>query len=209
MDGENTVMRVRQLGLDGSYVFEPKVFPDDRGLFLEVFSQPAFREALGHPLDVAQVNCSTSRRGTIRGIHAVALPGQARYATCVSGAIVDIVVDVRLGSPTFGRYEPVELTEDNRHVLYMGEGVAHGFAPLTDEATVVYLCSNTWNRDTEIRVHPLDPELALPWPDAEPILSAEDRAAPSLREAERLGTLPDYAACQARYAELRASAAAG
>ncbi|MBB2913056.1 dTDP-4-dehydrorhamnose 3,5-epimerase [Streptosporangium becharense] len=196
-------MQIHQLAVDGSYLVTPKVFSDDRGLFLETFSQPAFREAVGHPLSVAQVNCSVSRRGTIRGLHAAALPGQARYVTCAQGAIVDILVDIRTGSPTYGRHVAVELSADNRQALYLAEGLAHGFAPLTEHATVVYLCSSTWSPEREIQIDPLDPELALPWPTGyELLLSDKDRAAPSLRELAERGLLPAYADCRARYAEL-------
>ncbi|MER6951904.1 dTDP-4-dehydrorhamnose 3,5-epimerase [Nonomuraea sp. NPDC000554] len=203
-------MQIHQLKVDGSFLVEPNVFHDDRGLFLEAFSQPAFQEAVGHPLSVAQVNCSVSRKGTIRGLHANALPGQARYMTCPVGAIIDILVDIRVGSPTYGEHVAVELSADNRHALYLAEGLAHGFAPLTDVATVVYLCSSTWSPDTAIQIDPLDPELGLPWPAArEPLLSENDRVAPSLRDAEKLGLLPTYSACQARYAELDAPALVG
>ncbi|MGH3939770.1 MAG: dTDP-4-dehydrorhamnose 3,5-epimerase [Pseudonocardiaceae bacterium] len=198
-------MQIDPLGLDGSYLIKPRIFPDDRGLFLELFSQPAFEEVIGHPFTMAQVNCSSSRRGTIRGLHTVALPpGQARYATCVRGTIVDIVVDVRIGSPTFGRHVAVILDDDHRHALYLAEGLAHGFAPLTDEATVVYLCSRTYAAEEAIALNPLDPELALPWPqEHETLLSERDRIAPTLREADRLGLLPSYSECHQQYEMLR------
>lgn len=201
-------MHIDPLGLEGAYLIRPQVFPDDRGLFLEVFNQPDFQEAIGHKLTVAQVNCSSSRRGTIRGLHGVALPpGQARYATCVRGSIVDIVVDVRIGSPTFGEHVPVVLDEQERHALYLAEGLAHGFAPLSDEATVVYLCSSTYSPAASFQINPLDEELSLPWPrDPEPILSEKDRSAPTLRQAMDLGLLPSYAECLAHIEELRIGA---
>lgn len=201
-------MWIEALGIDGAFLIKPNVFPDERGEFLETFSEPAFREAVGHPLRVAQVNCSRSRRGTIRGIHAFALPpGQSRYISCVRGEIVDVVVDIRVGSPTFGEWEPVRLDDRNRHGLYLAEGHGHAFAPLTDEATVVYLCSSTYAPEKEILVDPLDPELGLPWPqERERFLSDKDRNAPSLREALERGILPDYAECRARYEELCADA---
>jgi dTDP-4-dehydrorhamnose 3,5-epimerase len=198
-------MEIESLKVPDAYVIKPRIFPDGRGIFLETFSQPAFQEAVGYPLTIAQVNCSSSTRGTVRGLHGVVLPpSQARYITCVRGAITDIVVDIRVGSPTFGEHVPVHLDEQSRHALYLAEGLAHGFSPVTEEATVVYLCSTTYNPPGEIRVHPLDPELALPWPvEGEVIMSDKDRAAPSLREAMALGVLPDYADCQAWYAQLR------
>ncbi|MFC7589612.1 dTDP-4-dehydrorhamnose 3,5-epimerase [Nonomuraea antimicrobica] len=203
-------MRITQLAVSGVFLVEPKVFPDSRGQFLEAFSQPAFEEAIGHPLSIAQVNCSVSSRGTIRGLHANQLPGQARYMTCPAGAIVDIVVDIRVGSPSYGRHVAVELSAANRHALYLAEGLAHGFSPLTDEATVVYLCSTTYSPDTAITINPLDPGLALPWPGgSEPLLSDKDRIAPYLSEAEEFGLLPSYAACRARYDQLSDQALVG
>ncbi|MFF5249863.1 dTDP-4-dehydrorhamnose 3,5-epimerase [Streptosporangium sp. NPDC000095] len=196
-------MEIHQLEVDGSFLISPQIFTDDRGLFLEVFNQPAFHKAIGHPLSVAQVNCSLSRRGTIRGLHATALPGQARYVTCAQGAIVDILVDIRVGSPTYGKHVAVTLSAENRHALYLAEGLAHGFAPLTEHATVVYLCSSTWSPEGQIQIDPLDEELALPWPRGQRLLlSDKDRVAPSLREAAERGMLPTYADCKARYAEL-------
>jgi dTDP-4-dehydrorhamnose 3,5-epimerase len=198
-------MEIRQLTFDGTYLIKPKIYPDDRGLFTELFSQPEFEQAIGHPLNVAQLNCSSSRRGTIRGIHAVALPpGQSRYISCVRGAVIDIVVDIRVGSPTFGESFSVVLDDSDRDILYLAEGHGHGFAPLTDEATVVYFCSSTYSPGQAIMVNPLDPMLSLPWPTAEPmIVSEKDRNAPTLRAALEMGILPSYDECRARYFELR------
>ncbi|MEU5884528.1 dTDP-4-dehydrorhamnose 3,5-epimerase family protein [Spirillospora sp. NPDC047279] len=204
-------MQIEPLPMDGAYLIKPMIFPDDRGLFLEVFSQPGFQEAVGHPLTVAQVNCSSSRRGTVRGLHAMSLPpGQARYTTCVRGAIVDNVVDIRVGSPTFGETIELVLDEDERHALYLAEGLAHGFAPITDEATVVYLCSSTYVPGGTIQVNPLDAELGLNWPTGtDVVLSDGDRAAPTLREAAEKGLLPTYQECRARYEDLRVPEGAG
>ncbi|WP_250906176.1 dTDP-4-dehydrorhamnose 3,5-epimerase family protein [Nonomuraea sp. NEAU-A123] len=196
-------MEIAELGVESAFLITPDVHSDHRGLFLEVFSQPVFERAVGHRLSVAQLNCSVSRRGTIRGMHAIALPGQARYVTCAQGGIVDIVLDIRVGSPTYGAHVAVELTAANRRALYLAEGLAHGFAPLTDDATVVYLCSSTWSPGAEVIINALDPELGLPWPtEPGPVQSDKDAAAPSLREARELGLLPTLAECQARYAEL-------
>ncbi|MDW3848661.1 dTDP-4-dehydrorhamnose 3,5-epimerase family protein [Micromonospora sp. BRA006-A] len=192
-------MRIEPLGLAGAYLVRPRIFPDRRGLFLEIFNQPDFADAVGHPFEMAQVNCSSSRRGTVRGLHGVAIPpGQARYATCVRGAIVDIVVDTRIGSPTFGEHVPVRLDDEERQALYLAEGLVHGFAPLTDEATVVYLCSSTYDPAASFQIDPFDPALGLPWPQhGEPILSEQDRSAPSLAQAAEQGLLPTWADCQA------------
>lgn len=196
-------MEIEPIGIQGVFLVKPTVFPDNRGEFLEMFSGPAFERAVGHPLTVAQVNCSASVRGTVRGLHGIALPGQARYMTCPAGAMVDIVVDTRVGSPTYRQHVAVELSAANRHALYLAEGLVHGFAPLSESATVVYLCSSTWSPGAAYQITPLDPELDLPWPtDVPPVLSEKDLAAPSLRQAEELGVLPTWEQCQARYAEL-------
>lgn len=203
-------MQLNRLDVDGAFLATPEIHPDDRGHFLEMFSQSAFKREIGHELNVAQVNCSLSRRGTIRGLHAVALPSQARYVTCPQGGIIDIVVDIRLGSPTYGKYVAAELTAENRQALYLAEGLAHGFAPLTDEATVVYLCSSTWAPGREVQINALDPQLDLPWPTAaEPLMSKKDREAPTLREAAERGLLPAYADCQELYAGLNGLVAGG
>ncbi|PRY01748.1 dTDP-4-dehydrorhamnose 3,5-epimerase family protein [Allonocardiopsis opalescens] len=198
-------MRIDPLKLDGSYLVTPKIHPDDRGSFLELFNGPAFEAAVGHPLVVRQANCTSTRRDAIRGIHAFALPpSQARYVACPRGAVSAVVVDTRTGSPTFGESVPVELDDQGRQALYVAEGLGLAYMPTSEDATVVYLCSSTYAPQREILVNPLDPDLELPWPrDREYVLSAKDRAAPTLREAEKAGLLPDYAACQEWYARLR------
>lgn len=200
-------MQVSPLAFDGAYIIRPSISSDDRGVSLELFSQPVFEQAVGHQLSVAQINCALLRGGTARGIHATALPpGQSKYIACVSGAIIDIVVDIRVGSPTFGQNISVPLDAEKRHALYLAEGHAHGVAPLTEEATIVYLCSSTYSPDRQIVINPLDPELALPWPETEKFrLSEQDRNAPTLREARELGILPAYSDCMALYNEFRAA----
>jgi dTDP-4-dehydrorhamnose 3,5-epimerase len=201
-------MQIRQLAFDGVYIVSPTISSDDRGVFLELFSQPVFQQVVGHQLSVAQINCALSRRGSIRGIHSTALPpGQSKYIACISGAIIDIVVDIRVGSPTYGESISVQLDAEKRQVLYLAEGHGHGIAPLTEEATFVYLCSSTYSPDQQIVINPLDPELALPWPPAEKFtLSEQDKNAPTLSQAKRLGILPAYSDCLARYNEFCAAA---
>ncbi|GGO83529.1 dTDP-4-dehydrorhamnose 3,5-epimerase family protein [Nonomuraea cavernae] len=185
---------VEPLRIEGSFLVKPEIFPDERGHFLEMFQQRAVEGPAGGPMPVAQVNCSVSRRGTIRGVHScVTPPGQARYVTCVSGAILDVIVDIRPGSPTYGEHVAVPLDEYSRHAVYLAEGLGHAFAPLSEQATVVYLCSTAYNPGGEICVNPLDPELALPWAASPRILSDKDAKAPTLREAEAAGLLPAYA----------------
>lgn len=168
-----------------------------------------FQKATGHEFVLRQANCSVSRRGVLRGIHfADVPPGQAKYVTCMSGAVLDVVVDIRVGSPTFGRWEAARLDDENHHALYVAEGLGHAFLALSDEATFVYACSQPYAPAREHGVHPFDPEIGVEWPTrtelgVEVVLSEKDAAAPSLSEARADGLLPSYDACQAHYAELR------
>jgi dTDP-4-dehydrorhamnose 3,5-epimerase len=199
---------VNPLGIEGAWVSTPQVHSDDRGSFAETFRGAEFAADLGYRLDVAQANCSVSRRGVIRGIHyADVPPGQAKYVTCVAGAILDVVVDVRAGSPTFGKWEAVELTAASRHAVFLSEGLGHAFMALTEDATALYLCSTPYAPGREHGVDPLDPAIGIAWPDGDglsPVLSEKDAAAPSLEEALRAGQLPRYEDCAAYLDELRA-----
>jgi dTDP-4-dehydrorhamnose 3,5-epimerase len=185
------------LGIPGAWVFVPRIYRDDRGSFLELFRGAEFSGDVGHPLDVAQANCSVSRRGVIRGIHfAEVPPGQAKYITCVSGEILDVVVDLRTGSPSFGRWEAVKLDAETRCAVYLAEGLGHAFMALNDRATVVHLCSTPYAPGREHGVHPLDPAIGIAWPaGVDFVLSEKDAAAPTMAGAERAGLLPDYQAC--------------
>ena len=171
--------------------------PDDRGVFLESFKESVFVETVGHSFDLAQMNISVSRAGTVRGVHfADVPPGQAKYVQCFSGKILDIVVDIRVGSPTFGQYEAIELDADTHSGLYISVGLGHAFCALSDSATVGYLCSEGYSPEREHGIYPLDPDLALPWPQGEhSVLSPKDAAAPLLAEAIASGLLPQYREC--------------
>ncbi|MER6239986.1 dTDP-4-dehydrorhamnose 3,5-epimerase family protein [Streptomyces clavifer] len=187
-------MKIEELGIQGVHLVRPQVFDDPRGAFLELFVGHRLSAQTGRPMDVAQVNCSVSRHGTIRGIHLTATPpGEAKYVTCVSGSIIDVVVDVRTGSPTYGASLAIPLDDTQHHALYIAEGLGHGFAAVSDTAVVTYLCDNTYTPGQTISINPLDPQLALPWPDLDDIvLSDKDRTAPTLAQAEALGILPHY-----------------
>ncbi|MFD7092207.1 dTDP-4-dehydrorhamnose 3,5-epimerase [Streptomyces sp. NPDC088147] len=197
---------MRQLSVEGAWVHEPKIFPDSRGSFHEWFKAPDFTEAAGHPLRLAQANCSVSSRGTLRGIHfADVPPSQAKYVKCVRGAVLDVIVDIRVGSPTYRQWEAVRLDDVDHHAVYLAEGLGHAFMALTDDATVVYLCSEGYAPGREHGITPLDPELGIEWPEGiTPLLSDKDAAAPTLAEAEAQGLLPSYEDCAAYYAELAA-----
>ena len=192
-------VQVQPLSIEGVWEFTPLLRQDDRGVFLEAFKQSTFAEAAGHPFDLQQMNISVSRAGTVRGIHfADVPPGQAKYVQCLSGLILDVVVDIRVGSPTFGTWDAIELDDVERKGLYIAEGLGHAFCALSDSATVGYLCSEPFSPTREHGIHPLDPTLNLPWPDGQnSLLSAKDAAAPSLAEALARDLLPKYDECSA------------
>lgn len=185
-------VKIRPLPIAGAWEITPQQHGDQRGRFLEWYRYDQLAEAVGHRLELAQANLSVSARGVVRGIHyADVPPGQAKYVTCVRGAVLDVVVDVRRGSPTFGSWEPVRLDDVDRRAVYLAEGLGHGFCALTDDATLAYMCSTLYNPAAERAVHPLDPELGIDWGTGAPILSGRDAAAPTLCDA----ALPDYPAC--------------
>lgn len=189
-------MKIRELDVEGALEITPVRHTDPRGTFLEWFRGDELAAVTGREQRIAQANLSVSARGVTRGIHfADVPPGQAKYITCVRGAVYDVVVDLRTGSSTYGRWQGVVLDDTERRALFLAEGLGHGFCALTDDACVVYLCSETYAPRREHAVHPLDPDLAIAWPVSDPLLSARDAAAPSLAEAHARGLLPDYEAC--------------
>ncbi|ROT33601.1 dTDP-4-dehydrorhamnose 3,5-epimerase family protein [Micromonospora sp. HM5-17] len=194
-------MKATELSIPGAWEFAPPVFPDERGSFLVWYDAAVFADALGFELTVAQVNQSVSRRGVIRGVHWADVPvGQAKYVYCPRGAVLDVVVDLRIGSPTFGRHEVVRLDSVDHRAVYLSEGLGHAFVALEEESVVTYYCSARYAPARERVVHVRDPELALTWPDdLTPILSERDAAAPTLAELRRAGLLPDYGECQRLY----------
>lgn len=199
-------MKTTPLSIGGAWVIAPQVHRDARGQFLEWYRFDHLAEVVGHPLRFAQANLSVSAKDVVRGIHyADVPPGQAKYVTCVRGAVLDAIVDIRVGSPTFGRWEFVPLDDEDRHALYIAEGLGHGFVALTEDATLSYVCSQTYNPVGERALNPLDPALGIEWPTDAPVLSDRDAAAPSLAEARGAGLLPDYARCTAYTAGLDAA----
>lgn len=204
-------MQIRELAVPGAYEITPKQHGDPRGVFLEWFKAGPFADAVGHPLDLQQANASVSAAGVLRGIHfADVPPGQAKYVTCATGAVLDVVVDLRVGSTTFGRWDSVLLDDVDRRAIYLGEGLGHAFMSLQDDSTVLYLCSAGYNPGHEHGIHPLDPEVGIVWPttarDGSPLvaqLSEKDTAAPGLAEAKAQGLLPTHDAVQDYLASLR------
>lgn len=198
-------MKVRPLQIVGAYEFTPAIHGDDRGVFLEQYRFEALEAAIGHPFTVRQANTSVSGRGTFRGIHyALVPPGQAKYIAVMNGAVMDYVVDLRVGSPTFAEYEPVLLDDQDRRALYLSEGLGHAFVALTEGAVVSYLVSEVYNPVRELGISPLDPQIGLRRPDdiGSPLMSPKDEAAPSLADALAAGNLPTWADCEAYRAHL-------
>ena len=204
-------MLIEETKIPGAFSVTPQQHRDDRGVFLEWFRSDRFVETTGHRFTIAQANCSVSSAGTIRGIHFAQLPpSQAKYVTCPSGAILDVVVDIRLGSPTFGQWDAVQLDDQDRKVLYLPEGVGHAFIALQDGTVVNYLCSAPYAPGREHGVHPLDPDIGIDWPsvgrDGTPLthsLSPKDDQAPPLADVIDSGLLPTYDEAQEFVKSLR------
>jgi dTDP-4-dehydrorhamnose 3,5-epimerase len=193
------------LSVPDARLIQPRVFADERGAFLEAFRADRLAAATGRTMPILQANTSVSARGVVRGIHfAEVPPGQAKYVSVAHGAVVDYVVDLRLGSPTFGAWDSAELSSDNRTALFVPEGFGHAFVALSDGTVVTYLVTDVFRPEREHGVTPLDDDIALefPFPRDELVISPKDRAAPTLREAQDAGLLSTWEACQARYREL-------
>ncbi|QTX05286.1 dTDP-4-dehydrorhamnose 3,5-epimerase family protein [Agromyces archimandritae] len=202
-------MHIRELTVPDAYEITTKQFADDRGVFLEWYRFDELEAVTGRSIDLRQANTSVSRRGVVRGIHfADVPPSQAKYVTAMRGAVLDFVVDIRVGSPTFGQWDSVLLEEQERRAIFISEGLGHCFVALTDDATVSYLVTDVYRPGAEHGVNPLDPEIGLVLPEAagEPVLSDKDRDAPGLAEAAELGLLPDWEAARAYYETLRGDA---
>lgn len=190
-------MQIRELSIAGAFEVTPRQFPDDRGVFWEWYRFDALAEAVGHPLDLRQGNGSVSRRGVVRGIHfADVPPSQAKYVTVTAGAVIDYVIDIRIGSPTFGKWEAVRLDAVDRRAVYVSEGLGHAFVSLEDGSTVTYLVSEVFNPAAEHGITPLDETVGLEFPAEidEPLLSPKDLEAPTLLDAQSAGLLPTWEA---------------
>jgi dTDP-4-dehydrorhamnose 3,5-epimerase len=193
-------MKVRELAVPGAWEITPQVHSDSRGVLFEWFTDSAFTEFTGHRFDLRQANCSASSAGVLRGVHFAQLPpSQAKYVTCLHGSVYDVVVDIRVGSPTFGKWDAVVLDDQHRRSAYLSEGLGHAFLALEDDSTVMYLCSAPYNPVREHTINALDPAIDIVWPavDGEPILSDRDRKAPTLEQVQAAGLLPTWEETQA------------
>lgn len=199
-------LRIVEMAIPNAYRIFPTRRPDLRGSFHEAFRAAQIEAAVGYPFVVEQANYSVSCRNTVRGLHGTLLPpGQAKLVTCVRGAVMDVAVDLRVGSPTFGRYEVTYQDEDSGTAVYLADGLGHGFLALTDNACMNYLCSTAYTPGTMLEINPFDPDIGIPWElSGPPIMSDKDAGALGLREAQDRGLLPDHQGCLAHYARLRA-----
>ncbi len=196
-------MQWEELGIEGAWLVTPRKFEDDRGFFVESFRADEFEEVVGHPFHLRQANMSVSHAGVVRGVHYAAVPpSQAKYVSCTRGSIIDYVVDIRLGSPTFGQSVGIKLDSAEPRFVYISEGLGHALCALEDDSTVNYLVSETFNPQREHGVQPLDPTLNIQWPTVgasgdplQMIMSPKDQEAPLLTEAADQGLLPTYEEC--------------
>jgi dTDP-4-dehydrorhamnose 3,5-epimerase len=167
--------------LDGLVLLAPDVFGDERGFFLETYRTDAWAEH-GVPTAFAQDNQSRSRRGTLRGIHFQTDPGQGKLVRCSRGRVLDVVVDLRRGSDTFGDWEAVELDDERHHQLWIPVGFGHGFCVLSESADVTYKCTTVYDAATEAGIRFDDPDVGIEWPAIELLYSERDRTAPRLAD---------------------------
>jgi dTDP-4-dehydrorhamnose 3,5-epimerase len=186
-------MKLTPLGIEGVWLAESPVWGDDRGFFREWFKSKDIKNETGRDFGIEQANISLSSRGTLRGIHySIAPRGQAKWITCVSGSIQDVIVDIRPDSKTFGQWIDVELKGDSGNALFISEGLGHGFLALEDNTVVAYLISTPFSPNDEFEINPLDEKIGIDW-DTKPFLlkiSEKDKNAPSLMSRFNQNELP-------------------
>ncbi len=178
-------MQVTETKLKGCFILEPAKYGDSRGYFMESFNEKTFQELTGTNTHFVQDNQSYSTRGVLRGLHAQSgAHAQAKLVRVLQGEVIDVAVDVRPNSDTFGQYVAVNLSATNNLQLFVPRGFLHGFVVLSETATFFYKCDNFYNKQSECGVHPLDADLAVDWqiPTAEMLLSEKDQTAPSFKE---------------------------
>jgi dTDP-4-dehydrorhamnose 3,5-epimerase len=190
-------MKTTPLSIDGSWKIEFQRFDDNRGYFYESFKAEDFKTHIGRNFKIKQTNTSSSSKGSVRGIHfAMVPPSQAKLVQCQRGSIRDYVIDIRVGSPTFGKFEVVELGENSASAVFIEEGLAHAFVALENHTVVTYYVSEKYNPEREKGINPFDKTLNVKWPDLELILSEKDKQAISLDESKAQGLLPNYDECK-------------
>jgi dTDP-4-dehydrorhamnose 3,5-epimerase len=190
-------MKAQPLKIPGSWKIEFQKFDDNRGFFYESFKEEDFKKLIGRNLNIKQTNTSSSSKGSVRGIHyALVPPSQAKLVQCQRGAIKDYVIDIRVGSPTFGQFEEIELNENSASAVFIEEGLAHAFVALENQTVVTYFVTEKYNPEREKGINPFDKTLNVKWPDLELILSEKDKQAISLEESKSQGLLPSFDECK-------------
>jgi dTDP-4-dehydrorhamnose 3,5-epimerase len=186
-------MELTPLGIEGAWLAESPVWRDERGFFREWFKSADVKNATGRDFGIEQANISLSSKGTLRGIHySIAPLGQAKWITCVSGSIKDVIVDIRPESKSFGRWLELELRGDSGKAVLISEGLGHGFVALEDNTAVAYLVSTPFSRSDEFEINPLDEKIGINWglDSSELKISEKDKKAPTLAERLAEGKLP-------------------
>jgi dTDP-4-dehydrorhamnose 3,5-epimerase len=186
-------MELTPLSIEGAWLAESPVWRDERGFFREWFKTENIKQVAGDDFNVAQANISSSTRGTVRGVHySLAAEGQAKWVTCVSGLIKDVIVDIRPNSKTYGKWIEVELSGTSGNAVLLSNGLGHGFISLADVSTVCYLVSSPFSPSEEFEINPLDHVIGINWglPLSELKISDKDKNAPTLDERKKDGKLP-------------------
>jgi dTDP-4-dehydrorhamnose 3,5-epimerase len=190
-------MKAHPLRISGSWKIEFQKFEDNRGFFYESFKAEEFEKLIGRNFDIKQTNTSSSSKGSVRGIHyALVPPGQAKLVQCQRGSIKDYVIDIRIGSPTFGQFEEIALDEKSAGAIFIEEGLAHAFVALENNTIVTYYVSEKYSPEREKGINPFDKTLNVKWPDMELILSEKDKVAISLDQAKSEKLLPLFDDCK-------------
>ena len=190
-------MKSHPLKISGSWKIEFQKFEDNRGFFYESFKAEEFPKLIGRNFDIKQTNTSSSSKGSVRGVHyALVPPSQAKLVQCQRGSIKDYVIDIRIGSPTFGQFEAIDLDEKSACAIFIEEGLAHAFVALENNTIVTYYVSEKYNPEREKGINPFDETLNILWPEIDLILSEKDKAAISLEQAKSQGILTTYNECK-------------
>ena len=190
-------MKAYPLKISGSWKIEFQKFEDNRGFFYESFKAEEFPKLIGRNFDIKQTNTSSSAKGSVRGIHyALVPPSQAKLVQCQRGSIKDYVIDIRIGSPTFGQFEAIDLDEKAASAIFIEEGLAHAFVALENNTIVTYYVSEKYNPEREKGINPFDKTLNILWPEIDLILSEKDKAAISLEQATDQGILTTHDECK-------------
>jgi len=190
-------MKATSLSINGSWKIDFQRFDDNRGYFYESFKDEDFKSQIGRNFSIKQTNTSSSSKGSVRGIHyALVPPSQAKLVQCQRGSIKDYVIDIRVGSPTFGQFEEIELNENSASAVFIEEGLAHAFVALENQTVVTYYVTEKYNPDREKGINPFDKTLNVKWPEMELVLSDKDKQAITLEDAKNQGLLPSFDECK-------------